>query len=116
MVEEINLDGKEMWETVGLGHPVVTVTMVFTRSVGLGISQILLEDVVEPELVLLDAGDTAMVGNCIDGVSFDLTSGADGAAFSGVDGRSGGNEGSKSSEEFHMFCIKCIIKNLLRTS
>ena len=112
LVEEINLDGKEMWETVGLGHPVVTVTMVFTRSVGLGISQILLEDVVEPELVLFNAGDTTVVGLCIDGVGFDLTGWADGAAFIGVDRRSGGDEGSKGSEEFHL-SIKYIINSLI---
>ena len=82
-VVEINLDGKEMWETMGFSHPVVWIAMVlaWSSSVALSFGQPLLKNVVKPELGGVDAGFTAVTGVWVDGVGFDLVRWASDAAF-----------------------------------
>ena len=100
LVVEVNSDGEESWNTVGLGLPVVG-EAVFLAWVGLvavfGLGEPLLEDVVEPELALWDAGFTTVSEVWIDGVGLDNTLSITFIAALIISGGSS----NKQSEEFH---------------
>ena len=65
---KIDSDGENMWNSVGLSGVVQGVSTVgaFSSNVGGSLGEVLLKDVVQPELILWDATFTTLVEDVID--------------------------------------------------